>query len=52
MLLSGLGGGALLLLIDGIVKLVPTTVELQLGVVAAFIGAPWLVYLLMRQARL
>ncbi|MDN7128138.1 FecCD family ABC transporter permease [Pseudidiomarina terrestris] len=51
MVLSGLGGGALLLLIDAVVKLVPTTVELQLGVVAAFIGAPWLVYLLMRQAR-
>ncbi|CAB0152011.1 Iron-uptake system permease protein FeuC [Pseudidiomarina piscicola] len=51
MLLSGLGGGALLLLIDAVVKLIPTTVELQLGVVAAFIGAPWLVILLMRQTR-
>ncbi|RUO57327.1 FecCD family ABC transporter permease [Pseudidiomarina insulisalsae] len=49
MLLSGICGGLLLVLIDTVVKIVPTTVELQLGVVAAFLGAPWLIYLLYKQ---
>ncbi|WP_258808497.1 iron ABC transporter permease [Pseudidiomarina sp. CB1] len=47
--LSGLCGGGLLVLIDAVVKTIPTTVELQLGVVAAFLGAPWLIYLLAKQ---
>lgn len=46
---SGLCGGVLLVLIDTVVKVIPTTVELQLGVVAAFLGAPWLIYLLSKQ---
>lgn len=48
-LLSGLCGGVLLVFIDTLVKLIPSTVELQLGVVAAFLGAPWLIYLLAKQ---
>lgn len=47
--MSGLCGGLLLVLIDVLVKVIPTTVELQLGVVAAFLGAPWLIYLLTKQ---
>lgn len=46
---SGLCGGVLLVLMDMVVKVIPTTVELQLGVVAAFLGAPWLIYLLAKQ---
>lgn len=48
-MLSGLCGGGLLVVIDLAVKVIPTTVELQLGVVAAFLGAPWLIYLLAKQ---
>tara|TARA_Y100001973_G_scaffold18871_2_gene27777 strand:- start:5811 stop:6767 length:957 start_codon:yes stop_codon:yes gene_type:complete len=47
--MSGLCGGLLVVLIDALVKVIPTTVELQLGVVAAFLGAPWLIYLLAKQ---
>ncbi|KFZ27874.1 hypothetical protein IDAT_12380 [Pseudidiomarina atlantica] len=46
---SALSGAALLLLIDSLVKVIPTPVEMQLGVIAAFVGAPWLIVLLWRQ---
>lgn len=44
------GGGALLLImVDALIKNIATRVELQLGVVIALIGAPWLLVLLLRQ---
>ena len=46
---SAISGGALLLVIDSLVKIIPTPVEMQLGVIAAFVGAPWLILLLWRQ---
>ena len=53
LLASGLGGGALLLAADIVVRIVPTRPELKLGVVTALIGAPflvWLIFALRRQA--
>ena len=38
---SALGGAALLLAADILVRLIPTGVELHLGVVTALIGAPF-----------
>lgn len=50
--LSALGGAILLLLADAMVRLIPTSgVELQVGVITAFIGAPFLLVLLFRQPR-
>ena len=46
LLASGLGGSALLLAADIVVRLVPTRPELKLGVVTALIGAPFLVWLI------
>lgn len=48
-LLSALLGAWLLMLMDWLVRLIPTPVELQLGVVVSLIGAPWLLILLYRQ---
>lgn len=48
---SALSGGLLLVLVDGLVKWLPTRVELHLGVVAAVIGAPILVLLLQRYGK-
>lgn len=46
---SALGGAALLVAVDALVKSVDTRVEMQLGVVIALIGAPWLLVLLLKQ---
>ncbi|NHK26480.1 iron ABC transporter permease [Parvularcula flava] len=46
---SGLLGGVILVLADITVRLLPTTNELKLGVVAALIGAPAFVWIAMRR---
>lgn len=48
---SALSGGLLLIVVDALVKWLPTRVELHLGVVAAMIGAPLLILLLQRNAK-
>lgn len=48
---SGVVGGILLIGVDALVQTIPTRVELQLGVVIALIGAPWLLLLLHRSGR-
>lgn len=45
---SALGGGALLMGADIVVRLAATEAELKLGVVTALIGAPFFLYLLIR----
>jgi iron complex transport system permease protein len=49
---SILGGAALLTLSDILVRLMPTRVELKLGVVTAFLGVPVFLFLLLRERRL
>lgn len=49
---SAIGGAALLTLADLGVRLVPTTSELKLGVVTAFLGVPVFLLHLMRERRL
>lgn len=49
---SAIGGAALLTLADLSVRLVPTTSELKLGVVTAFLGVPVFLLHLMRERRL
>lgn len=46
---SGLGGALLLVAVDALVKSIDTRVELQLGVVIALLGAPWLLVLLLKK---
>ena len=48
---SGLGGAGLLLIADMIVRLVPTNIELKLGVVTAIFGAPFFLLLIQRMRR-
>ena len=48
---SALGGAALLLASDIVVRLAPTAAELKLGVVTALIGAPYFIFLLLRRQR-
>lgn len=48
LLWSAAAGALLMAVIDMAIRLIPTAVELQLGVVAAFLGAPLLVILLRR----
>lgn len=48
---SGMIGGILLVGVDALVQTIDTRVELQLGVVIALIGAPWLLLLLHRTGR-
>lgn len=48
---SALGGAALLLAADIVIRRLPTDVELKLGVVTALIGAPFFLYLLMKTRR-
>jgi len=48
--LSMLGGAAMLLAADALVRIVPTDVELKLGVVTALVGAPFFLHLI-RSAR-
>ena len=45
---SALGGAILLLLADMIVRAIPTDVELKIGVLTAFIGAPFFFMLIQR----
>lgn len=49
---SALAGAALLTLADVLVRVVPTTSELKLGVVTAFLGVPVFLVHLMRERRL
>ncbi|HCW59589.1 MULTISPECIES: FecCD family ABC transporter permease [Sphingobium] len=49
---SALGGAALLTLSDIAVRLIPTTSELKLGVVTAFLGIPIFLLHLLRERRL
>lgn len=49
---SAMGGAALLTLADLGVRLIPTTSELKLGVVTAFLGVPVFLFHLMRERRL
>lgn len=49
---SMLGGAALLTLADVAVRIIPTTSELKLGVVTAFLGIPIFLVHLMRERRL
>ena len=49
---SALAGAALLSLADLVVRLVPTSSELRLGVVTAFLGAPVFMLVLLRGRRL
>ncbi|PHR64666.1 MAG: ABC transporter permease [Idiomarina sp.] len=49
---SGFVGGMLLVGVDALVQTINTRVELQLGVVIALIGAPWLLLLLHRSGRM
>ena len=51
LLVSGLGGAALTLLADIIVRVLPVRPELKLGVVTALIGAPFLFHLIWRLRR-
>lgn len=51
LLASGLGGAALTLIADIIVRLLPLRPELKLGVVTALIGAPFLFHLIWRLRR-
>jgi iron complex transport system permease protein len=48
---SALGGAILLLLSDIAVRLVPSIVELKLGVVTSLIGAPFFIVLIFRMRR-
>lgn len=49
---SAITGALLLTLSDSFVRLLPTPSELRLGVVTAFFGIPFFIYLLMRQRRM
>lgn len=49
---SMLGGAALLTFADVLVRLIPTTNELKLGVVTAFLGVPIFLVQLMRERRI
>ncbi|MGH6633600.1 MAG: iron chelate uptake ABC transporter family permease subunit, partial [Sphingopyxis sp.] len=49
---SAIGGAALLTLADLGVRIIPTTNELKLGVVTAFLGVPVFLIHLMRERRL
>lgn len=48
LLASALGGAALLLAADILVRLLPTGMELKLGVVTALVGAPFFLWLIFR----
>jgi iron complex transport system permease protein len=49
---SALGGAALLTLADVLVRIIPTSNELKLGVVTAFLGVPVFLVHLMRERRI
>jgi iron complex transport system permease protein len=49
---SALAGALLLAVADGFVRLLPLATELRLGVVTAFLGVPFFIYLLLRRYRM
>ncbi|MBW4330204.1 iron ABC transporter permease [Stakelama sp. CBK3Z-3] len=49
---SALAGASLLTLSDILVRIIPATTELRLGVVTAFLGVPFFLFHLMRERRL
>ncbi len=49
---SALAGGALLSFADVLVRLIPATNELKLGVITAFLGVPFFLLLILRAKRL
>lgn len=49
---AALGGAALLVLADILVRIIPTSNELKLGVVTAFLGVPIFLFHLIRERRL
>lgn len=51
LVISSLGGAALLLIADIAVRMLPTTQELKLGVVTALIGAPFFLFLVLKTRR-
>ena len=51
LIVSGLGGAALLLIADMTVRLVPTQQELKIGVLTALIGAPFFLRLILSSRR-
>lgn len=51
LLASAIGGAALLLAADIVVRLLPAGPELKLGVVTALIGAPFFLFLVLRTRR-
>jgi iron complex transport system permease protein len=48
---SALGGAALLLAADILVRLIPATTELKVGVLTSLVGAPFFVWLILRSER-
>lgn len=48
---SALGGASFLILADLIARVIAKPIELQVGIVTAFIGAPYFIYLLRRSQR-
>lgn len=48
---STLGGAVLVLAADILVRLLPTDMELKLGVITALVGAPFFIHLLLRERR-
>jgi len=51
LIVSGLGGGVLLILADIAVRLIPSKPEINLGVLTAVIGAPFFLYLILKTRR-
>ncbi len=51
LIVSALGGAALVLAADDFVRLVPTVTELKLGVVTSLVGSPLFLWLLLRLRR-
>ena len=49
---SALGGALLLVLADAAVRVIPSTNELRLGVITAFLGLPFFILLVVRSRRL
>ena len=45
---SGLLGAIILVFADAFIRIVPTQMELKMGVVTAFLGVPMLLYLIRR----
>ncbi|MDC0074779.1 iron ABC transporter permease [Alphaproteobacteria bacterium] len=48
---SAIGGAIIVLLSDILVRLIPTNIELKLGVITAIIGAPFFLYLILYNKR-